>query len=200
MLWRHQLDFSFIVQSPSRHFGSDFGCNLTLYEYNFTHELKHQLGTVLVVGFVLVWWMKCFFSESIKWTLALNLQLHHLTTEIHFFLIYLPENVLKKFHLVKTCIIINSSVYIVCLHWPHFQKAWMQAGGVGSLNKGLSSPPGPQKYPLSRESLSPGFWQSMSDSWITTNFSQVQQPGHYTVKHIFGKTQICWMVKVTVKK
>lgn len=64
----------------------------------------------------------------IKLTLALNVQLHHLTTEIHFVLIYLsfrkgPGNVLKNFHLVKMCIIISSSVYIVCLHWPHFQKA-----------------------------------------------------------------------------
>lgn len=51
------------------------------------------------------------------------------------------ENVLKKSHSVNMCIIIHSSGCIVCLLWPHFQRAWKQAGGVGSPNKGLSSPP-----------------------------------------------------------
>ena len=42
------------------------------------------------------------------------------------------ENVLQKSHSVNMCIIIHSSGRIVCLLWPHFQRAQKQAGGVGS--------------------------------------------------------------------
>lgn len=51
------------------------------------------------------------------------------------------ENVLQKSYSVNMCIIIHSSECIVCLLWPHFQRAQKQAGGVGSQNKSLSSPP-----------------------------------------------------------
>lgn len=42
------------------------------------------------------------------------------------------ENVLQKSHSVNMYIIIHSSGRIVCLLWPHFQRAQKQAGGVGS--------------------------------------------------------------------
>lgn len=42
------------------------------------------------------------------------------------------ENALQKSHSVNMCIIIHSSGRIVCLLWPHFQRAQKQAGGVGS--------------------------------------------------------------------
>lgn len=94
-------------------------------------------------------------------------------------------NVLQKSYSVNMCIIIHSSECIVCLLWPHFQRAQKQAGGVGSQNKSLSSPPVWASEMLTTQpaqSLSLGFWPPMSDSWITKNFSKVQGPGDYTVK------------------
>lgn len=112
------------------------------------------------------------------------------------------ENVLQKSHSVNMCIIIHSSGCIVCLLWPHFQRARKQAGGVGSQNKGLSSPPAWASEMLTTQpaqSLSPGFWPPMSDSWITENFSQVQEPGDYTVK-IFLQNSNLLIVEKTVRK
>lgn len=49
-----------------------------------------------------------------------------------FFFAEWTENALQKSHSVNMCIIIHSSGRIVCLLWPHFQRAQKQAGGVGS--------------------------------------------------------------------
>lgn len=100
------------------------------------------------------------------------------------------ENALQKSHSVNMCIIIHS-LFVYC--GPISREPKSRPMEWEARNKGLSSPPAWASEMLTTQpaqSLSPGFWPPMSDSWITENYSQVQEPGwlHCKKKKFCKKT------------